>query len=179
MPSDLGIMDLSILTIDLKEIKESKLALEYEFDSSYFDAINAQDIHKGSIHLNIDIMRAAHDYFIFDFSINGTVIVNCDLCLEEMEQPVITKQRIEVKLGVDSSEQNDIIMVDEREAKIDVSWYIYEFIVLALPIKHVHKPGKCNPAMMRVLNNYSADRSGENAKATIDPRWEILSKLNK
>jgi uncharacterized metal-binding protein YceD (DUF177 family) len=59
-----------------------------------------------------------------------------------------------------------------------MSWLIYEFIVLAIPIKHVHAPGKCNPAMSQVLEELSADRSSDEvSNQPIDPRWSALEKL--
>ena len=70
--------------------------------------------------------------------------------------------------------------IDENEGILDLSWFIYEFTMLAIPIKHVHAPGKCNSAMTQKLNELSgAVRSGEEETETpIDPRWEALSKLN-
>jgi len=43
----------------------------------------------------------------------------------------------------------------------------------------VHAPGKCNPAMVRALEEYSAARSGEEDEQAMDPRWEALLKLKK
>ncbi|MGN0281373.1 MAG: DUF177 domain-containing protein, partial [Prevotella sp.] len=49
---------------------------------------------------------------------------------------------------------------------------------LAIPIKHVHAPGKCNREMMKALEEHSANRSGaEGGEETIDPRWSGLLKL--
>ncbi|HEY9551581.1 MAG TPA: DUF177 domain-containing protein, partial [Prevotella sp.] len=47
------------------------------------------------------------------------------------------------------------------------------------PIRHVHAPGKCNPAMMKLLQEHSAARSSEveEEKTAIDPRWGELMKL--
>ena len=61
---------------------------------------------------------------------------------------------------------NDLVTVPENEGILDVSWFVYEFIVLALPIRHVHAPGKCNPAMIRALNEHSAARSGFGRRET-------------
>ena len=69
--------------------------------------------------------------------------------------------------------------VAEDEGILDVAWYLYEFIALAIPIKHVHAPGKCNPAMVRALEEYSAARSGEEDEQAMDPRWEALLKIEK
>jgi uncharacterized metal-binding protein YceD (DUF177 family) len=84
-----------------------------------------------------------------------------------------------LKLGTVNFEEGDVIIVDEDEGIIDTSWLIYESIVLAIPIKHVHAPGKCNPAMSQVLEELSADRSSdEESNQSSDPRWDKLKTLN-
>ena len=108
----------------------------------------------------------------------GVVMVPCDICLDLMEQSIETTQRLEVKLGTENSEEEDLVMVAEDEGILDITWYLYEFIALAIPIRHVHAPGKCNPAMIRTLEEYSATRSGQEEDDTpMDPRWEALLKL--
>ena len=106
-------------------------------------------------------------------------MVPCDICLDPVEQSIETIQRLEVKLGKENSEEDDLVTVAEDEGILDVAWYLYEFIALAIPIKHVHAPGKCNPAMVRALEEYSAARSGEEDEQAMDPRWEALLKLKK
>ena len=33
--------------------------------------------------------------------------------------------------------------IPEEEGEINIAWFLYEFVVLDIPIKHVHEPGKC------------------------------------
>ena len=132
---------------------------------------------QGSVHVSLDILRTRNDFFTLDFHETGVVMVPCDICLDLMEQPIETTQRLEVKLGTENSEEEDLVMVAEDEGILDITWYLYEFIALAIPIKHVHAPGKCNPAMVRALEEYSAARSGEEDEQAMDPRWEALLKL--
>ena len=96
-----------------------------------------------------------------------------------MDQSIEVHEYLEVKLGKESSEEDDLVTVAEDEGILDVAWYLYEFIVLNIPIRHVHAPGKCNPAMIRTLEEYSAVRSGEEDEKPMDPRWEALLKLKK
>ena len=49
--------------------------------------------------------------------------------------------------------------------------------LVAVPIQHVHQPGDCNDAMMRVLEEHSAARSSDADAKEIDPRWSALLKL--
>ena len=104
--------------------------------------------------------------------------MQCDRCLDDMDQPIETENRLIAKFGTEYSEEDDTVIVDENEGILDISWFIYEFIDLAIPIKHVHAPGKCNPAMTKVLEELSADRSSdEESSQPIDPRWSALLKL--
>ena len=101
------------------------------------------------------------------------------MIVDPVEQSIETTQRLEVKLGKENSEEDDLVTVAEDEGILDVAWYLYEFIALAIPIKHVHAPGKCNSAMVRALEEYSAARSGEEDEQAMDPRWEALLKIEK
>ena len=59
-----------------------------------------------------------------------------------------------------------------------MTWFIYEFVALVIPIRHVHAPGKCNPAMTKALEELSADRSSDEESAqSTDSRWEKLKDL--
>ncbi len=172
-------MDLETLKIDLKRLEEGTNHLEFDLDDIYFKAVDAPEVSQGSVHVSLDILRTRNDFFTLDFHETGTVMVPCDVCLDPMEQSIETTQRLEVKFGTENSEEDDLVTVAEDEGILDVTWYLYEFIALAIPIKHVHAPGKCNPAMVRALEEYSAARSGEEDEQAMDPRWEALLKLKK
>jgi uncharacterized metal-binding protein YceD (DUF177 family) len=82
------------------------------------------------------------------------------------------------KLDEDLSGDDDLVIIKDDEGILDISWYIYESIVLSIPIRHVHAPGKCNPVMIERLKGLSATRSSDgNSEKEIDPRWDALKKL--
>ena len=163
--------------IDLKGLKDELTRLEFDLDKDYFSALDETDVQSGALHVSVSI-RKASGFFELQFHTVGTVDIVCDRCLDLMEQPIETDNRLVVKLGSTAREEDDTIVVDENEGILDLSWFIYEFIALAIPIQHVHAPGKCNPAMTQVLEELSADRSGdEESSPATDPRWDALLKL--
>ena len=163
--------------IDLKGLTDEVTALEWDLDKDFFGALDETEVESGSLHVSLSI-RKASGFFEFLFHTVGTVDIMCDRCLDLMEQPIETDNRLVVKLGSMASEDDDTMVVDEKDGTLDTSWLIYEFIALAIPIKHVHAPGKCNPAMTKALEELSADRSGdEESSQAIDPRWEKLKNL--
>jgi uncharacterized metal-binding protein YceD (DUF177 family) len=168
---------LEMLKIDLKSLTDEETTLSFDLDDSYFATLDGADVKKGSLHVSVSI-RKATGFFELLFHTVGTVIVPCDRCLDDMEQPVETDNRLIVKFGSEYSEEDDIIVVPEDEGILDASWIIYEFVALVIPIRHVHAPGKCNPAMTKALEELSADRSSdEESSQAVDPRWEKLKNL--
>ncbi len=164
--------------VNLKNITDEGTTLDFDLEDGYFDALDDSELKHGALHVSVSI-RKATGFFEFLFHTEGTVTVTCDRCLDDMPQSIETDNRLIVKLGAVNSEEDDIITVSEDEGILDMSWIIYEFIVLAIPIKHVHAPGKCNLAMSQVLEELSADRSSdEESVQLVDPRWSKLAELN-
>ena len=163
--------------IDLKRLTDEVTTLEFDLDNRFFAALDSSELRQGALHVSVSI-RKATGFFELQFHSEGTVTVTCDRCPDDMDQPISTDNRLVVKLGTAYSEEDDVIIVSEDEGILDTSWLIYEFVMLAIPIKHVHAPGKCNPAMSKVLEELSTDRSSdEESDQHIDPRWSALLKL--
>ena len=151
--------------------------LEYNLDEQFFKAMDSTEVNGGDVQVSVSI-RKATGYFELHLHVRGTVAVPCNLCLDDMEQPVEADHRLVAKFGAENSEEDDVVTVDEDEGILNLSWLVYELIVLAIPIRHVHAPGKCNAAMMHALEEHSTDRSSdEESNQSIDPRWEKLKNL--
>lgn len=169
--------DLEPFKIDLKALTDQVATYEFKLDDAYFEAIEAPDIQKGNLSVALSIRRIAGS-FELTFHIQGFVIVTCDLCLDEMQQPIDTENKLMAEFGEEYSDDDDLIVVPEREGMLDISWFIYEFIDLSVPIKHVHAPGKCNAVMTKKLQELSATRSSlEDGEEPVNPHWAGLEKL--
>ena len=174
-----------------QDVQES----EYLLDNKFFADIGGEDIQKGKIntHLKISKIGGAFD---FSFAFNGIVIVPCDRCLDDMDLPIETSAHLIVKLGKDYSEESDeIVVIPESEGMINLAWFLYEFIALAIPIKHVHAPGKCNKQMTSKLKKHLTKSSDDDQsfdsddsddviitgddqdEERTDPRWDALRGL--
>lgn len=170
--------NLEQFRIDLKALPQGITTYEYRLDEDYFKAIDALDVQRGELSCSLSIERT-DDFYELLFHTVGVVHIPCDICLDDMDQAIDTDDRLVVKFGEDYSEDDELVTVAEDEGILDVAWFIYEFIALDIPIKHVHAPGKCNPAMIEMLKEHSAARSGEEVEDTVDPRWAALLKLKK
>ena len=159
---------------------------KYQLDNQFFLELDAPEIQKGKLDVFLQVKKTAGVYQL-EFQIEGKVIVTCDRCLDEMEQPIESVDTLKVKLGNEFSEVDDVVVVPEEDGYINVAWFIYEFIALNIPMKHVHEYGKCNKDMVKKLNkhlrsdedddNDDDDEQDDDTPQEIDPRWNELKKI--
>ena len=160
---------------------------QYQLDNQFFAELDAPEVQKGKVDVTLRVRKTSGVYQL-EFHTEGRVVVICDRCLDEMEQPVESDDRLKVKLGAEYSEEDDIVVVPEEDGYINVAWFIYEFIALSIPMKHVHAPGKCNKDMVSKLSKHlrvSGDDEEEfegmedivDEPREIDPRWNELRKI--
>lgn len=182
-----------LYNIDLKNLSPGVHEYKYFLENKFFIDIDGAEVQKGKVHVNLSV-KNSNSIFEMTFQIEGVAIVPCDRCLDDMEIPVETKNRLVVKFGDEYAEENDeVVVIPFSEGAINLAWFIYEFIALAIPMKHVHAPGKCNKSMSSKLKKHTArssaddedleddtvddDISMEDDSDSIDPRWDALKGL--
>ena len=174
--------------IDLKNLSPATTyQFDYLLDNDFFERIDGPEVRKGKVNVTLSVIRVS-SVFELNFRINGVVTVDCDRCLEDLEITVETINRLIVTFGEMYTETSaERVIVSEEEGFINVAWYLYEFIALAIPMKHIHEPGSCNEVMASKLREYSVDElketdevaESEDGSRTVDPRWDILRNLIK
>ncbi|MDR2915355.1 MAG: DUF177 domain-containing protein [Tannerella sp.] len=178
---------LKIYQIDLKNLSPAKTyEFDYVLDNEFFENVNGPEVKEGKVNVSLSVVRIS-SAFELDFRIEGVVTVTCDRCLDDMEIPVETINRLIITFGEMYAETSDEqIIISEEEGFINIAWYMYEFIALAIPMKHVHKPGECNEVMASKLNELCVDESevddeevpeSEDDIQPVDPRWNVLRNL--
>ncbi len=166
--------------IDLKSMLADRQNLDYQIGDAFFATLQAQDIQHGNLLCSLDIKRNSGG-FLLQFHTQGEVSVACDRCLEDMQLPIDTTNTLTVKFGPETSDEgDDLIVVSENEGILDISWYMYEFIALSLPMQHAHEEGECNEAMLQELDKHVVSEmeptEGSSDEET-DPRWNELKKI--
>lgn len=181
--------------IVLKTLSVGTHAFEYVLDTDFFKKIDSPEVQRGKVTANVTVKNSNDEYEI-RFQLDGVIMISCDRCLDDMEWLVSQKSRLIVKLGETYAEESDeIIVIPEAEGEINLAWFLYEFIALSIPVKHVHPPGKCNKLMSTKLKKHMVkssddeeDNEGEFGEADesfvetdneqTDPRWDDLKQIN-
>lgn len=169
------------LKLQLKSMTEGTHKFGFRLDNDFFQKLGGAEFHTGDVIADISVYKTSQT-FELSIHLHGIIQVSCDHCLEDMDLPVNTKNRLIVKFGHDYSEETDeIIIIPEEEGGIDLSWYLYEFIALAIPMKHIHPEGQCNAETEEKLMQHLAIESSVSDEVeestTTDPRWDALKKL--
>lgn len=189
----------SLYNIQLQAISEgTSVSFEYELDNDFFRKIDSPEVQEGRVSVILDLKRTLN-VFELEFKLDGIVTVTCDRCLDDMEQAISYKGKLFVKFGADfSQEGDDVVIVPESEGEINIAWFLYEFIVLSIPSKHIHEAGKCNKTVASKLRKHlitSRDDEKEDdddnetlfidndnddfdtKEQTTDPRWDALKDI--
>lgn len=177
--------------IDLIALEQGTHHYSFHLDDAFFGALDGREFQKGNIEVALDLYKTSASYSL-DFTFVGNIVIQCDRCLDEMRQPIDTEGHLDVKLGLENAD-DEMVVIDENDGTIDLSWYMYEFIALDIPLRHIHPDGECNEQMIAQLSKhicYTIDEeedddsdsdnlasdSAEEEKE-IDPRWSALKNI--
>ena len=148
----------------------------FVIDKKFFESMEYADVADGNVEVDVTLDRHER-MLIFNFDIKGTVVVPCDRCLDDFDLPIAGTENLIVKFGEDFEETSeDVVIIPETSSEFDISSYLYEYIVLMLPMQHIHPDDEnghstCNSEMLERLRRKETPKEH-------DPRWDALKKLN-
>ena len=85
--------NLESLKIDLKELNEGLTTLNFNLGDAYFESLDEEEIKRGNISVSVNVKRT-ENYFEFDFHTEGTVVIPCDICLDDICEECFKFRRI-------------------------------------------------------------------------------------
>lgn len=136
-------------SIAYKGLKNGRHDFTFEVDKTLFEAFESPDIRDGHCDVAVALERS-ETMLSLSVTLAGNVVVACDRCLEDCRVPVDYEGRLLVKFSDEIREYDgDVLWLSPAESEVDLSQYIYESIVLALPYQRVHPDGGCDPEMLR------------------------------
>ncbi len=165
--------------VSLRELSEGTYEYNFLLTDEFFESIEATETQKGEVNVKVSLRKTEHSSE-FMFSFKGFVYVSCDRCMEDMRVNIDTEDKLVVKFGEEYEDEGDnLIVVPELPGEIDLSWHLYEFIALDIPIRHVHPEGECTGWVANELDKYLVEESptGDGQNEDIDPRWAGLKEL--
>ena len=155
---------------------------DYQIDNSFFGLFDGSIVDNGRVNVEVCMEKESTVTSIY-IRLKGMVRIVCDRCLELYDQPVESENKVFVKIGENPfDEGDDVVWIGVNEHLINVAKLIYDFIIIAIPIRQVHlNDEECDPEMMLRLKSLavSDENKEEESEEKIDPRWRELKKLLK
>ncbi len=152
---------------------------EFDVDSKFFQSIENSEIEKADIHVKASLTKQ-NNLLQMHFSIEGTVAVDCDRCLKNFDYPVEAEEDLVIKHGNTDESTDEILVIPEGQDEFDVSQYLYEYIILAIPARRVpceldEDKFKCDYETLDKLKNMAVDP--DEGPEPNNPLWEQLNKI--
>ena len=176
-----GMKVLKDFTIQFVGLKEGEHNFDFEIDNTFFQNFEFEEFNEVSVSANLKLLKKS-TLLEFYFKADGVVNVNCDITNEPYNQTITDHFKLVVKFGSEYNDDNEeILILPHGEYEINVAQYIYELIVLAVPIKRVHpgvEDGTLKSDLLSKLEELSPEKDTSNKSSEdIDPRWNNLKKL--
>jgi uncharacterized metal-binding protein YceD (DUF177 family) len=172
---------LKEFTIPFIGLKIGTHHYDYKIEKAFFEYFEYEDFNYA--HVNVDVSLLKNTTLLeLNFKISGTVNINCDITNEPFDQNIENEFDLVVNFGEEYNDENiDILILPHGAYEINIQQYIYELIVLAVPIKRIHpgvEDGTLSSDILEKLKELSPKLDDEKKEdKDIDPRWNTLKKL--
>lgn len=164
--------------IPFKGLKEGDHEFEFGFDQKFFDEHKVLEAKSGNIGAIVFLTKKTN-ILSLSTTLKGDLNIQCDRCLEYFNYPIHSQSDLLVKFGENTGDSTDEIwVVDPNSHDLNMEQYLYECILLSLPIQRIHSDDAnvdsgCNPEMLEKLEQLSSSEKKED----VDPRWNALKNL--
>lgn len=172
---------LKEFTIPFVGLKIGKHNFEYNVKQAFFEYFEYEDFN--DVNVNVDVVLEKKTTLLeLHFKISGFVNVNCDLTNEPYNQTIQNDFDLVVKFGDEYNDENvDILIVPHGTYEVNIQQYVYELIVLSVPIKRIHpgvEDGTLDSEILEKLEELSPKlKDKKDKEEETDPRWNTLKKL--
>ena len=170
---------LAAYTIPFVGLKLGKHRFEYKIDKEFFDHFEYEEFNSANVKVDLLLEKKA-TMMELTFRATGTVNVNCDLTNEPYDQPIDSSLFLVIKFGEEFNDDNeDLLILPHGEFEVNIQQYIYELIVLAVPLKRIHpgvEDGTLESDVLDKLEELSLEKEKKKEEET-DPRWDKLKNL--
>ena len=172
---------LKEFTIPFVGLKIGKHHFEYDVKQTFFEHFEYEDFNDVSIHVDLELEKKS-TLLELHFEISGSVNVNCDVTNEPYNQTINNAFDLVVKFGDEyNDELIDILIVPHGTYEVNIQQYVYELIILSVPIKRIHpgvEDGSLDSEILEKLEELSPKvKDIKDKEGDTDPRWNTLKKL--
>jgi uncharacterized protein len=152
---------------------------EFELTDTFFSKFENSEIQKADIKVDATLTKQ-NNLLQMKFNISGTIGLDCDRCLKNFDFPIDAEGELVIKHGNPDESTDEIMVIPEGQDEFDVSHYLYEYIILAIPARRVpceldEESFKCDYDVLDKLKDLTTDSKED--EESHNPLWEKLNKI--
>ena len=160
-------------------LKNGQHTLEFSIDQKFFEAFEFFDFNQSQFAVSA-VLNKKEQLLEFALEANGMVGVACDLSTEPFDLPLHCQFDLIVKFGSEfNNDDDEILVLPHGSYQVDLSQYVYEMILLAMPSKLIHPQIEEGTLQSPILDKLKELEPKEEKKSQQDndPRWDKLKDL--
>lgn len=167
---------LKSFIIPVKGLKIGVHHFDFQLDKRFFKAVNPEGEVDGNFTVSLDFEKK-YGMYELNFDVKGELHTACDRCLEKIPIPVEKDYSFIIKIGT-GEDDLDVVFLEEEKDELDLSKYLYDYVLLSFPISKVidcdtEEKAPCNMEMLDKLYGESNNENEEKKNV-----WDVLNNLN-
>jgi uncharacterized metal-binding protein YceD (DUF177 family) len=169
---------LSLFTIPFVGLKEGNHEFLFYIDNKFFKSLDYKDFNQAKFQISLELTKKVAMLELF-FKAKGLVNLPCDVSTELFDLKVDTSFKMLVKFGdVTENVSDEILIIPHGSYEINVSQFIYEMIILAIPLKKTHPGIEDGTLQSEIIDKLKELEPKEDQfPGSVDPRWDKLKDL--
>ncbi len=176
-------MELKEFNIAFAGLKQGQHEFSFELNNEFFESFGYDEFNAANVTVDLVLDKRST---LMDLHLEGggTVNVNCDVTNEPFDLPIDASMKLVIKFGDHfNDDDEDILILPHGEYQFNVAQYLYEMIVLSIPLKRTHpglEDGTLESDVLDKLEELKLSSSKTDTtedNSDIDPRWDALKKL--
>ncbi len=161
-------------------LKVGEHSFEYQINNTFFQEFDYDQFEGVAVKAEVTLNKK-QSMLEFTFKHSGVVSLPCDLTGELFDLPIKGEILMIVTFGeVYNDDNEELLVLPHGEYQINIAQYIYESIVLSVPVKRI-SPAAEELDLSAYESHSTLDEPEHNKEEEIeiDPRWEKLKELLK
>lgn len=158
---------LTPYVLPIKGLSTGTHTYSFQVDETFFRAFEASPVEYANVEVAL-VLDKKPRILVLDFDLAGTVQTECDRCLTTIQLPISGQHQLIVKYGeaTNDSEDEDVVYISPDLSSWSVAQFVYEYILLALPLIKVYDcendtPPPCDEQMLDKLEGAEDEQDNQ------------------
>ena len=169
---------LNQFVINFTGLKEGEHSFQFDLNNKFFEHFDYNDFNSCRLNAEVKVNKKS-SLLEFTFISKGIININCHVSNEPFDYSIENKMKLVVKFSSELINDNEeLLVLPVGASQLNVAQYLFEMIILSLPIKIIHpgvEDGSLESKTLNKLKEIESNVKEQNSKN--DPRWDKLKDL--